>query len=585
MGGSSRTTGGWRRRRAVAACAAAVAAVGGFLTFGAADRAHATIVDVDEAADVCAAAANPCLIAEPVTVKSGATLDFGLREVRIVTGGHMEIGAGVVEILCGSFTAATPGVTAVLARGPVATGGQDGGSLSIEARGRCASGEGGCFVDDDCAAGTCTKGGGVSLIGGIEGQGLVAGSLSIRTAGDILLADVIDLDSTDADGDGGQLDVTSTLGAVVVGGRVEATAGRFGFGGIVSILAAGDVSVGGMVDASGGDFDGGELDVEAGGDLTVAGRLRVDSTAGEGGGGFVALTAAGDLRLNATAIVSADGHQSLDNFGGDGGTFLLSAGGDLSVSPGASLIAAGARPDGAGGTLDASSEGTTTLAGEVSLIAKGTRGIGGSLAIRACEIEIAATGALTNSGEGGDNVLTGLRAIAARPGASVTADAATGTNTIRYRDESSPPLLQATFVPPPVLQVIPELPRCADESTTTTTTGSATTTTTVSSGTCGDGSLDSGEDCDDGDSQFARGEACGPTCRWVECADPDASGAVNASDALGLLRVAVGLESCEPCVCNVDSSAGPIGASDALRTLSVAVGLPVELLCAPCAAP
>ena len=77
-----------------------------------------------------------------------------------------------------------------------------------------------------------------------------------------------------------------------------------------------------------------------------------------------------------------------------------------------------------------------------------------------------------------------------------------------------------------------------------------------------------GEDCDDGDSRFVRGDACGPHC---------------ASDALALLRVAVGLETCDACVCNVDSSPGPVGASEVLRTLSVAVGLPVALHCAACA--
>jgi cysteine-rich repeat protein len=371
------------------------------------------------------------------------------------------------------------------------------------------------------------------------------------------------------------LEVTSTLGSITIGGRVEATAGRFGFGGVVTIAAAGDVSVEGMIDASGGDFDGGEIDIDAGGDLGIAGRLRADSTSGEGAGGFVVLTAAGDIEVASPAVLSADGHQSIDNFGGDGGSFLISVGGNLTLSPGAKIVAAGARPDGAGGTVDASSEGVAEIAGEISVIAKGTRGLGGSLAIVACEIEIPPTGTVTNSGEEGDNVFTGLRAIVARAGANLVADAQTGANVVRYRDPNVPPRLQAKFVPPASLEVLPGLPRCAGDGT----------TTTLPSATCGDGLLDGGEDCDDGDPQFVRGDACGPTCRWVGCADPDASGSVNASDALVLLRVAVGLEACDSCVCDVDVSLGAIGASDALRTLSVAVGLPVDLLCAPCTAP
>jgi cysteine-rich repeat protein len=555
-----------------------VAATAWLLAFAAPWTARPAVAEVDEAADVCPATANPCLVAEPVAVDSGAVLDFGLRELRIVPGGRLEIGAGLVEIRCGAFTALTPGAVAVLARGPVAGGGQDGGSLMIDARGSCI-GSGAatpCYANADCGEVACEKGGGVALVGSLEAQGVIAGSLSIQAAGDVVLSDVIDLDSADADGDGGQLDVASTLGSISVDGRVEATSGRFGFGGIVTMVAARDVSVAGMIDASGGDFDGGEIDVVAGGDLAVGGRLRVDSTAGEGAGGFVALTAGRDLRLTSTAFLTADGHQSIDNFAGDGGTFLLAAGRDFSLAPGARVVAAGARPDAAAGTIDATIAASATLAGTLSVVAKGSSGIGGSIAIQACEIEIPAPGALENVGDGGENILTGLGAIAARAGATITADARTGTNTFRYRDASDPPLLQASIVPAATMEVTPQLPPCAEVPT--------TTTTTLAPGPCGNGLLDDGEQCDDGDPQFSRGDACGPTCQWVACADPDASGAVNASDALVVLRVAVALESCDPCVCNVDASAGPIGASDALRTLSVAVGLPVTLTCPSCAA-
>lgn len=540
---------------------------------------HPDILDVDEAEDVCPAQADPCLVTEPVVVKQGAVLDFGAREVRIVPGGRIDIGIGVVDLRCGAFSTSTPGAVAILARGPAVGGGQDGGSLTIESRGRCSGSGAGipCLFDADCGSEVCAKGAGVSIVGSVEAQGLVAGSLSIEAAGDVFLSDTIDLDSTDPDGDGGQLDVTSTLGSIVVDGRIEATSGRLGFGGVVTLTAADDVAVAGILDASGGDFDGGEIDVLAGRDISVDGRLHVDSKGGEGAGGFVALTASGTISLGATAALSADGHQSIDNFAGDGGTFLLAAGRDLSLAAGASVVAAGARPDGAGGTFDAESVGETMLAGTVSMVAKGGRGLGGSIAVRACDVEVMTSSKLENVGDGGENVITGSRAIVAHPGATMTADAGSGTNTFRYRDASNPPLLQATIVPAPTLQVVPQLPPCEDVP--------PTTTTTMPQGTCGDGILDDGEDCDDGDPGFSRGDACGLSCAWVACADPDASGAVNASDALVVLRVAVALESCDLCVCNVDSSPGPVGASDALRVLSAAVGLPVELSCPPCVSP
>jgi hypothetical protein len=56
---------------------------------------------------------------------------------------------------------------------------------------------------------------------------------------------------------------------------------------------------------------------------------------------------------------------------------------------------------------------------------------------------------------------------------------------------------------------------------------------------------------------------------------------ITASDALLILRTAVGLEACEPCVCDVNDS-GSITASDALAVLGAAVGQPVQLSCPAC---
>ncbi len=60
------------------------------------------------------------------------------------------------------------------------------------------------------------------------------------------------------------------------------------------------------------------------------------------------------------------------------------------------------------------------------------------------------------------------------------------------------------------------------------------------------------------------------------------TGGPTASDALFVLRAAVGLDVCTPaCSCDVDGS-GSTAASDALLVLSAAVGLSVTLDCAGC---
>ncbi len=96
---------------------------------------------------------------------------------------------------------------------------------------------------------------------------------------------------------------------------------------------------------------------------------------------------------------------------------------------------------------------------------------------------------------------------------------------------------------------------------------------------CGDGFVRSGvEECDDGGT--APGDGCDATCQAeASCGDADLNGSVQASDALRVLRNAVGQAvACPDSLCDVDSS-GAIQAGDALRVLRKAVGQAVELNC------
>ena len=104
-------------------------------------------------------------------------------------------------------------------------------------------------------------------------------------------------------------------------------------------------------------------------------------------------------------------------------------------------------------------------------------------------------------------------------------------------------------------------------------------------GICGDGTVDGTEQCDDGDTAWAAGQSCNASCQLLLCGDPDNTGTVRASDALFVLRVAVGVSQCDPCICNVDSNAtgAAVTASDALRVLRASVGVSVELVCPTCA--
>lgn len=67
-----------------------------------------------------------------------------------------------------------------------------------------------------------------------------------------------------------------------------------------------------------------------------------------------------------------------------------------------------------------------------------------------------------------------------------------------------------------------------------------------------------------------------------DCGQPISSGsAVTSTDALAVLKAAVGLLSCLECVCDINGN-GSIAATDALAALSIAVGQPVGLNCPSC---
>lgn len=66
------------------------------------------------------------------------------------------------------------------------------------------------------------------------------------------------------------------------------------------------------------------------------------------------------------------------------------------------------------------------------------------------------------------------------------------------------------------------------------------------------------------------------------CGVPASGGSKpGASDALFVLKAAVGGAECDPCLCDVDGS-GSVAAGDALAVLRAAVGGDVELNCPPC---
>jgi len=99
---------------------------------------------------------------------------------------------------------------------------------------------------------------------------------------------------------------------------------------------------------------------------------------------------------------------------------------------------------------------------------------------------------------------------------------------------------------------------------------------------CGNGVVEDGEECDDGDANGSDAATCSSECTLVEpCGDTDGNGTVTASDASRALKQAVGIDSaCTTSACDVNES-GTVTATDARMILDVSVGRDVALHCNP----
>lgn len=96
---------------------------------------------------------------------------------------------------------------------------------------------------------------------------------------------------------------------------------------------------------------------------------------------------------------------------------------------------------------------------------------------------------------------------------------------------------------------------------------------------CGNGRFTPGEFCDDGNT--ADGDFCSADCSGfsTSCGDADSNGDIAASDALRVLRKAVGLQvECPRLVCDVNGD-GEVTAVDGGVVLRKAVGLHVDMRC------
>ncbi|HJQ84235.1 MAG TPA: hypothetical protein VKA21_09180 [Candidatus Binatia bacterium] len=325
-----------------------LAALVGLALVAAATAARATTVD-----DVCAPGSDPCVLDKTVAVTTDSTLDFGTRALEVRQRGVLDVGTGTMTIRAGSLTVVPGG--SLLGRG--ATGGTivvvTTGAIAIQASGTTQSR---IDVSGESPGGRIelTAGSAVTLAGNV----IARATTTAGRGGIVIVRGGTDLDAT---------------------GPITVTGGGQAVGGDVDLAAPGALTLGGVVDVSGGGGGGGTITLDAG-NVSTTNRLDASARTGGGDGGSISITASGSISLRGP-VVAESVCSITSGCASTGGELALDAGGTLTIA--AQITLSGAGPDGTGGTIEAQAGGDVVQTALVLVDGKGASGCGGEIAIGA----------------------------------------------------------------------------------------------------------------------------------------------------------------------------------------------------------
>ena len=316
--------------------------------------------------DLCMSSADPCIVSTPLTVQDQSVIDLGTRELRIVSGGVLDVGSGKMTLNAGTLTVQTSGF--VRARGATTAG----GTITVVT--------GSVTVAPDAP---------VSPTSPIDASGAPGGTIHITATGNISVAGSISARGLTPADTGGAVQLTAAT--ATVSAPVSAAGGFNALGGSVEVdTNGGDLTVSSTLDASGGDPGGTVTVITTAGNLVVSnsGVLTADAIASGGSGGDIEFTVSGDGTTTGLAtingLLSAKGVAgSVTTGGGDGGTIDIEAAGDLHMDQAsATVIADGGAPDGTGGDIIVLDDtGGMTMQGTVSAATAGPDSFGGCVCI------------------------------------------------------------------------------------------------------------------------------------------------------------------------------------------------------------
>ncbi len=270
------------------------------------------------------------------------------------------------------------------------TRGEEYGYFSVIASRTCsADSTTPCLSDSTCVSrglGSCSVGSGrIEFDAKIAGRDVAPAYVDMTAAGDVVIDGFVDLGASGGgDGAGGSIGLESTMGAVIVRGRLRGDATSLtgygsegGIGGNVVARARTDVDIAGEIDVAGG-YWGGDVILRSGRDITIT--SDIDCSSGPrypiGKGGNIEIDALGDIAVlgpdgfDKTRISNNGGGRYYHYYGwysGYGGyTCLRAREGDIVLEEKTEVRSLAGPGESIGGNISVSAyEGLVDIAGEI----------------------------------------------------------------------------------------------------------------------------------------------------------------------------------------------------------------------------
>ena len=274
-----------------------------------------------------------------IPVSPGSMLDFETRDLVIKRQTRLVVGPSV-----GAMTIRAKSVTLEPGASLVAVGGQ----ITVTTTGAIRiSASGGNFARIDVSA----NGGGGSILLNAGGLADISGVLSAKAAA----------------GDGGNIDVTA-LSSIGLSGELNATGRATGAGGTISLkTTGGPIAINGLVDVSGTEGGGGDIDIEATSDITTNVKLDASGGGSGGNGGTITLlSSAGGIQMSA-GLDGRGAPAGAVDFGGTGAVVEITAAQNIAID--GQFILSGGAPDGEGGSVSVDTDGNLIF--NASILAQG----------------------------------------------------------------------------------------------------------------------------------------------------------------------------------------------------------------------